>query len=300
MQVNAIKYKKLWFSFSGFLVLAGIFFVSQSFIQLKTPLRLGLDFTGGSKLEYKFVEQKEAINSETVLALLDQIGLHNSNATTSKDGEPTLILRTRAISDDPMLETLNNKLKETYGNFQLLSIDTVSPVIGPELLRTGLVALIATVWGIIFYISNRFQKDYALCAIAALFHDVFIVIGLFAFLGLHYNIEVDSLFITALLTIFGFSVHDTIVVFDRIRENQKLQSKNLSFAQVTELSINQVVIRSLYTSLTILMTLALLIFFGGTSTRLFVAAMFAGLLIGTYSSIFIASPLLVIMRSKAT
>lgn len=304
MQINSVKHSNTWFIFSGLLVLASLFFMAQSWLQLGAPVKLGLDFTGGTKLEYRFAPQNETadesklINSAAINSLLDEVGLKNSTATVTKEKNPLVILRTKAISDDPILETLNSKLKEKYGDFEISSIDTVSPIIGPELFTSGLTALAFTVLGIIFYISYRFRRDYAICAIIALLHDVTIVMGLFAFLGLYKGIEVNSLFITAILTTFGFSVHDTIVVFDRIRENQKLQTQKFSFKDVANLSVNQVSTRSLNTSITTLTVLGLLYFFGGSSTQLFVGALFVGLGIGTYSSLFLASPLLVALRSK--
>lgn len=301
MKIDSVNNRKIWFSTSTVLVVASLFFMAQSWISLGAPLRLGLDFTGGTKLEYRFQaseDKKLDINSEAVMASLNEIGLESSTATVTKEENPLLIIRTKAISDDPALTKLNDKLTENFGEYEISSIDTVSPVIGPELLQSGLLALIFTVLGIIIYISTRFKRDYAICAIIALFHDVFIVMGLFAFLGVYYGIEVNSLFITAILTTFGFSVHDTIVVFDRIRENQKLQTQKFGFVDVANLSVNQVSTRSLNTSITTLSVLALLFLFGGASTQLFVAALFFGLAIGTYSSLFLASPLLVYLRGK--
>jgi preprotein translocase subunit SecF len=303
MNIDVIGNRRLFFTISGILLLASFLFIIQSLFSLGSPVRLGLDFTGGSKLEYKFQgkqlqESSKALGSEDLLAFLEAQGLKNSSVQISRDEDPVLILRTKAVSDDPALEGFNEQLEKNYGLFEILSIDTVSPIIGPELFNSGLVALLFTIIGIVIYISSRFKKDYAACAIFALIHDVFIVVGLFAFLGLYYNVEVDSLFITALLTVFGFSVHDTIVVFDRIRENQKLETKNFSFDKVVNLSVQQVAIRSLNTSITTLMVLGILLFFGGASTKLFVGAMFIGLLAGTYSSIFLASPLLVYLRDK--
>lgn len=297
MQINSVKHSNIWFIFSGLLIAASLFFMAQSWIKLGAPVRLGLDFTGGSKLEYRF-EDKEKINSESLNSLLDAVGLKNSTVTISKEEKPLVILRTKAISDDPILETLNEKLKANFGDYEISSIDTVSPIIGPELFTSGLTALAFTVLGIIFYISYRFRRDYAICAIIALLHDVTIVMGLFAFLGLYKGIEVNSLFITAILTTFGFSVHDTIVVFDRIRENQKMQTQKFTFNDVANHSVNQVSTRSLNTSITTLTTLALLYLFGGSSTQLFVGALFVGLGVGTYSSLFLASPLLVTIRAK--
>lgn len=296
MQVNSVKYGKNWFIFSGILTGVSLLFMLISTIQLGSPVRLGLDFTGGTRLEYKF--DKKVIKSEEINQILNEVGLANSIATITQGEKPVLIIRTQAISDDPALDRLNEKLIQNYGQFEISSLDTVNPLVGPELLQSGLVALFFTMIGITLYISSRFKRDYAIAAITALFHDVIVLMGLFAFLGLYYGVEVDSLFITAVLTTFGFSVHDTIVVFDRIRENQKLQTTKFKFHDVANLSVNQVSMRSLNTSLTVLTTLAFLYFLGGRSTQLFVGALFIGLAVGTYSSIFLASPLLVWLREK--
>ena len=279
-----------------------------SAIKIGSPIRLGLDFTGGTKLEYRFlnssslgadhIKSLSGVQTQDILNILTEVGLENSIATITKEENPLIIIRTKAISDDPALDMLNAKLSEKYGAYEISSIDTVSPIIGPELFKSALIALFFTVLGIIIYISSRFKRDYAICAIAALFHDVIIVMGLFAFLGLFQGIEVNSLFITALLTTFGFSVHDTIVVFDRIRENQKMQSSKFSFEDLANHSVNQVSTRSLNTSITTLSVLGILFFFGGASTQLFVGALFIGLAIGTYSSLFLASPLLVWLRAR--
>lgn len=303
MKIDIIRYRKLFFTISGILVLASIFFIALSFFTIGSPVRPGLDFTGGTKLEYKFDgealrSQGETLGSEKILSFLDSLGIKNSSVQITKDDNPIMILRSSVVSDDPVFDSFNSLLKEKLGDFEILSIDTVSPIIGPELFKSGLVALLFTILGIVFYISTRFKKDYAACAIAALIHDVLIVVGLFAYLGLYFNVEVYSLFITALLTVFGFSVHDTIVVFDRIRENQKLQTKNFGFDKVANLSVEQVSVRSLNTSITTLMVLGILFFFGGASTKLFVGAMFIGMFAGTYSSLFLASPLLVYLRDK--
>ena len=301
MKLNIIKNSRIWFSLSGTLLLLSLIFMILSFIKFSSPVKLGLDFTGGSKIEYSFPLDKisnKNISSESVTVLLSGLGLQSSNVQVAPQKESIeLILRTKAVSDDPILDKFNQLLASNYGAFTINSIDTVSPIIGPELFSSGITSLIITILGIVVYISTRFTREYAFSAIIALIHDVFIAMGLFAFLGLFMGIEVDSLFITALLTIFGFSVHDTIVVFDRIRENQKLQTKNFDFTAVTELSIEQVFKRSLNTSITVLTVLAVLFFFGGSSTTLFSGALFFGLLIGTYSSLFVASPILV--RFKA-
>ena len=298
--LNVIKNSQVWFGFSGILILASLIFIFLSVIKFSSPVKPGLDFTGGTKLEYSFANTDfgKDVSSETIQELLVSYGLKNSKVQVAPNETRTqLIIRTKAISDDPVLQKFNSDLNKNYAQYKVDSIDTVSPVIGPELFTSGLTALIITIIGIIVYISTRFREIGAFAAITALFHDVFIVLGLFAFLGLFFDLEVNSLFITALLTIFGFSVHDTIVVFDRIRENQRLQSKSFTFNDVAETSINQVFQRSLNTSITTLTVLGFLFFFGGLSTKLFVGAMFVGMLVGTYSSIFVASPVLVLFRT---
>lgn len=301
MKLEIVKNSKTWFFMSGLLASLSLAFILISFAKFSSPVKLGLDFTGGSKIEYVFKTEQlknQTISSEAIQGILSQSGLNGTNVQIAPEKENTeIILRTKAVSDDPSLDKFNKLLAEQYGSFQINSIDTVSPIIGPELFTSAITSLIITILGIVIYISTRFTRDYAFSAIAALIHDVFISLGLFAFLGVFFNVEVDSLFITALLTIFGFSVHDTIVVFDRIRENQKLQSKSFNFIQIVELSIQQVFQRSLNTSITVLTVLAVLFFFGGASTTLFAGALFFGLFIGTYSSLFIASPILVKLKA---
>ena len=146
--------------------------------------------------------------------------------------------------------------------------------------------------GICIYLTIRFRFDYALAAILGIFHDVLFVCGIFSILGLVYNVQIDGLFITAILTVIGFSVHDTIVVFDRIRENLRYYSKKMTFGEIVDASVNQTLARSINTSLTTLITLCALYFFGGVTTKDFVLAMILGILIGTYSSIFFCSMLI--------
>ena len=150
-------------------------------------------------------------------------------------------------------------------------------------------AMILAFIGIVAYLSFRFKLEYGVIAFLSLFHDAIFVVGAFSILGLFWGVHVDSLFITAILTVIGFSVHDTIVVFDRIRENSKLFAKKVSFSEIVNASVNQTLARSINTSLTTLITLGALYFFGGVTTKDFVLAMILGIAIGTYSSIFFAS-----------
>jgi preprotein translocase subunit SecF len=223
-----------------------------------------------------------------------------------KDGSQVLIIRSKAIKErkstqtrESQKEKIDRGFREKIGDFEILSIDTVSPIIGPELLTSGMLALVFTLLGIVVYISYRFRRDYAICAIIAMVHDVLVLVGLFSIFSLLWNLEIDSLFLTAVLTVIGFSIHDTIVVFDRIRENSKYLSKNKTFGEIANDSINQTLVRSINTSMTTLITLATLYLFGGETTKNFVGAMFLGIASGTYSSIFVASALLVWWRELA-
>ena len=303
MKVDIVKYRWFWFGFSLAILIPGLIAIGLCFQKYGAPIKLGLDFTGGTKLEYKFFTQ---VKLEDVREVLDKQGLGGSNIQLSKianDGSQVVIIRSKAIKERKSTqkkasqkELLDNGLKNKIGNFEILSIDTVSPIIGPELLTSGILALVFTLIGIVLYISYRFKRDYALCAIIALLHDVFILAGLFAIFSFIWELEIDSLFITAVLTVIGFSVHDTIVVFDRIRENSKYLSKTKNFGDIANDSINQTLVRSINTSLTTLITLGTLYLFGGETTKNFVGAMFLGIASGTYSSIFVASALLVWWR----
>lgn len=306
MKVDIVKYRWFWFGFSLAVLIPGLIATGLCIQKFNAPIKLGLDFTGGTKLEYKFFTN---VKLEDVREVLDKQGLGGSNIQLSKpasDGSQVVILRSKAIKERKssqkkasQKELLDNGLRNKIGNFEILSIDTVSPIIGPELLTSGILALVFTLIGIVLYISYRFKRDYALCAIIALLHDVFILIGLFSIFSLVWGLEIDSLFITAALTVIGFSVHDTIVVFDRIRENSKYLSKNKNFGDIANDSINQTLVRSINTSLTTLITLGTLYLFGGETTKNFVGAMFLGIASGTYSSIFVASALLVWWRELA-
>lgn len=303
MRVDIVKYRWFWFGFSLAILIPGLIAIVLCMMRFGTPLKLGLDFTGGTKLEYKF---NQNLQLSRVRKLLDSVGLSGSNIQVSKpakDGSQVLIIRSKAIkerksSEDKVSqrERLDNKLREKFGEFEVLSIDTVSPIIGPELLSKGLLALLFTLIGMVIYISIRFRRDYAICGIVAMIHDVVILIGLFSIFSLIWNLEIDSLFLTAVLTVIGFSIHDTIVVFDRIRENSKYLGKNKTFGDIANDSVNQTLVRSINTSLTTLLTLATLFLFGGETTKTFVGAMFLGIASGTYSSIFVASAILVWWR----
>lgn len=305
--VDIVKYRNIWIGISLAITIPGIIGICMCLYEFKSPLKLGIDFTGGSILQYEFAPN---VKLEDVRAVVEET-LHGSQVQEAElSGHKVMIMRTKALADEKQDESLKKKLgeklREKLGEFNLLSQDKVSGVVGPELLQNGLLSLFLTFGAMVLYIKMRFQFDFAVCAIIALLHDVFVLVGIFAIMGLIMGTEVDSLFISAVLTVIGFSVHDTIVVFDRVRENMKyLGSKAVdkegheyrkSFGDIANESVNQTLARSLYTSLTVIITLTSLYLLGGTTTREFVLAMLIGIISGTYSSIFNASCVLVWWR----
>lgn len=305
--VDIVKYRNIWIGISLAITIPGIIGICLCLYEFKSPLKPGIDFTGGSILQYEFAPK---VKLEDVRAVVEET-LHGSQVQEAElSGRKVMVMRTKALPDEKQDEALKKKLgeklREKLGDFNLLSQDKVSGVVGPELLQNGLLALFLTFGAMVLYIKMRFQFDFAVCAIIALFHDVFVLVGIFAIMGLVMGTEVDSLFISAVLTVIGFSVHDTIVVFDRVRENMKYlgskavnkdgQEYRKSFGDIANESVNQTLARSLYTSLTVIITLTALYFLGGTTTREFVLAMLIGIISGTYSSIFNASCVLVWWR----
>ena len=188
-------------------------------------------------------------------------------------------------------EDVLNALKEEFGNVQVLQVNAIGPTLGQELFKNSIITLLLAFAGIIIYLTFRFQFDYSLFAFLALVHDALFILGFFSILGLLYHTQVDALFITAILTVIGFSVHDTIVVYDRIRENNRFLAKKMSFGEIANISVNQTLMRSIATSVTTLLTLLALFFLGGETTKDFVLVMILGITIGTYSSIFFCSML---------
>jgi len=317
--VDVIKYRWVWLSISLMLIIPSLIIMIYSMVVYKshTPMPVGIDFTGGTMLQYGF---EKDINDKDISLLrinLEKAGIINPVIQTEhksdkiskgqeKDKENPAIktvvsVRTKFLSSQgENNETIkvNNIVKQTLNNYIPLQVSAIGPTLGKELFKNAMIALILCFFGIVGYLTIRFSIDYAVCALIALFHDAIFVCGAFSLLGLLFGTEIDSLFITAILTVIGFSVHDTIVVFDRIRENSKYLSKKMSFNEIVNASVNQTLARSINTSLTALITLIALYFFGGSTTKDFVLAMILGIVTGTYSSIFNASVILAMWREN--
>jgi preprotein translocase subunit SecF len=287
--LNIIKHYKFWFAVSGLILAAGI--ISMAVF----GFRLGIDFTGGTVSQLQFKNTPDYNKISEVVKGEDFGGVQVQQ--TDNNGA---IIKTKPIEKEQHDKMLA-ELKDKVGDFTETSYTSIGPVIGKELRTKAIYELILVSLGIVFYIAYAFRGvtrpitswKFGWAAIIALLHDLVVVIGIFSLLGHFFKIEIDSLFVTALLTVLGFSVHDTIVVFDRIRENLKTEAGQ-PLDYIVNHSINQTIVRSLNTSLTVLFVLLALLLFGGETIKHFVLALFIGIIAGTYSSIFIASPLLVL------
>lgn len=286
---NLMKYKWWFFILSLVVILPGM--VSLSLFQL----RLGIDFSGGTSLEYKFTKPLDKNNIATKIS---QTGVQVYSIVPS--GVNTYIIRTKPLSQDQINKT-KDTLQKNFGSVEDVEVESVGPVIGAETTKNAFLAVVLASVMIVVYLALSFRKvpkpasswRFGLTAVAALLHDVLVVVGIFSIMGHLLGVEIDTLFVTALLTVIGFSVHDTIVVFDRIRENlPKYLSRN--FEEVANISISQTLTRSLNTSFTVIFALLALLLFGGESIHWFVVALLIGVISGTYSSIFNATALLVL------
>ncbi len=260
-------------------------------------IRPGIDFVGGTLLQ---VSTERAATTTAVQQILNNNGFGEAVVQLSGDKQNLVAIRTKPM-DNTQKSKVEQDLVGQFGAVRELDYSTVGPVIGAELRQKAFILVGVASALILLYIAWAFRNvshpfRYGVCALVALLHDVLVVTGIFSILGWLFNIEVDSLFVTAMLTVIGFSVHDTIVVFDRIRENLARRTGE-PFENVVNASIVQTLARSLNTSVTVLLTLLALYLFGGTTTRTFVLALLIGIFSGTYSSIFNASCLLVVWQN---
>ena len=322
-----VQMKKVWFSISGVLIVTALVVIPMN------GLKFGLDFTGGTLLELEFENTVETSAITEILETIELELLGESETTSSPEEAPTLdaetielsaleedkeipvdfgepivvssgensvIIRMKHISNESH-ETILATIAETLGEFEETRFTTIGPTIGSTMKEKALIALGVALITIVFYIAFAFRKipksvspwRFGLTAIVALVHDVLITLGIFVVLGSVLGVEIDALFVTALLTIMGFSVHDTIVTFDRIRENLRHQKAGEAFEEVANRAVNETIARSINTSISTLFTIAALFFLGAGSIHWFLFALIVGLLAGTYSSIFTATPLLV-------
>lgn len=301
--MNIIGHKYKYLTFSGILILASILCL------FVWGLTIGIDFTGGSLMEVEFTDESLPTIDNVKEVLMP---LKLGDITIQPIGSKGMLLRFRDV-DEQTHQDILKAFSGLQGPTQTIErrFDTIGPTVGKELRKSSFAAIGFTALGIVLYLAWAFRRvskpvaswKYGVVAVSACIHDVIIPVGVFAVLGHFYGVTVDSLFITALLTVMGFSVHDTIVIFDRIRENlAKLKSVE-SYEDTVNRSVNETISRSINTSLTVLMVLLAILIFGGQTTYYFALTLIVGIIFGTYSSIFVASPLLVIweqsMRRKS-
>jgi preprotein translocase subunit SecF len=292
--IGIIKHRKIWFVFSGIVIAIAIAALGFWRIQL------GTDFTGGSLLEVRWAGEAPTITE--LGATIDPV-LARDFIIQPTDANGSIV-RTEHLSEDQHQEVLK-ALLALHGDFDELRFDSIGPVIGQELARKSLWALIIVFASIVLYVAFVFRKvshpvsswKYGLLTVVTGLHDVLIPLGLFAILGYFFGTEVNAAFVAAVLTVLGYSINDTIVVFDRIRENLSKRGSD-AFEDVVESSVNQTLARSLNTSITTLLVLLAVFLFGGATVRDFTLVLIVGIIAGAYSSIFIASPLLVAWHKK--
>jgi len=272
---------RLWFIISGVIIFAGLISLAVQ------GLNLGVDFTGGSVLELQYEEQVTSAEIEEVVAGYPVM----RGAMVQRIGERTIRIRAPQLPEGEQREQMYADMGD-LGDYEIAMLDEVSPVIGRELTRAGLMAVAIAIIGMVGYITVRFEYRFAVCAIAALLHDSFLTLGLFSML----QVEIDSAFIAAVLTIVGYSVNDTIVIFDRVRENLRYRETGEHLNIMVDRSIRQSLMRSVATSMTTFVAIGALWLFGGEALRNFTFALLLGVVVGTYSSLFIASPLWVMWQ----
>jgi len=286
--MNIIGKKNLYFAISLAVIIPGL--VSLFLF----GLNFSIDFVGGTRLEYQ-IKGRDVVNAE-IGELFKKQGIKTESISRTRD---IFTIRTVPINEE-VHKKISSAMQKQFGAKEV-NFEVVGPTIGSETKNNAIKAVLLASVAILFYIAFAFREvskpvaswKFGVCAIIALLHDILVTVGIFSILGHFFGVEADSLFITALLTIMGFSVHDTIVVFDRIRENLK-RSYRLSFEKIVNNSILETFNRSLNTSLTVVLVLVTLLLFSEGSIKWFVVALLVGIISGTYSSIFNASPLLVV------
>jgi preprotein translocase subunit SecF len=301
---SVTKQRKWWWLLSSAVIAIGIVSMILSWTnpEIGSPLRRGLDFTGGSKLQYELdcsiANNCKPIDIAAVREIVKNQGIADPIIQVVGKDSTGLSIRSKDLKVDVRTK-LEAVLSEKIGKFdpKKTQNDTVGPTLGQELFQNGLLAIGISFGLILLYLTFRFQLDYAFFAFVALFHDVFITAGIFSILGLVGGVEIDSLFVVGLLTIIGFSVNDTVVIYDRIRE-VITENPNQPIEKIVDDAVNQTMSRSLNTTFTVLLTLLSIYLFGGDTLKNFALCLIIGFTAGAYSSIFIASTLFAWWRER--
>lgn len=285
--------RKWYFLFSALIIIPGIIAMTVSMARFGSPLRLGIDFTGGALLELAF---DKSVSTNEVRQVFVDHGYNDTTVQTTSDTK-TLLIRSKELQEGERI-ALEDELSSKFGPLTEQRFQQVGPTVGREVTRSAAIAVTAAAIAIMGFIMFAWRRvpnawRYGICATVATLHDVLVTVGIFSILGLLLGWEADSLFLTAILTVTGYSVQDTIVVFDRIRENTP-KRRGEPYELIVNRSLLETLHRSLATQLNAFFILAAILLFGGTSMRQFVAILLIGFISGTYSSIFTAVPLLVV------
>lgn len=290
---NIIEKRRWYFIISALVIVPGLIAMIYSTVRFGTPVRLSIDFTGGALLELEF---EQPVQPGEVRQVFVDRGYTDTMVQTTAD-ERTVLVRSDFLESEVKME-IESALEDRYGPLEELRFESVGPTIGGEVTRAATMAVVTAAIVILGFIVVAFRRvphafRYGACATASLVHDLLVAMGFFSILGLFRGWQVDALFLTAILTVIGFSVQDTIVVFDRIRENIP-KRRGEPFELIVNRSILETMHRSLATQLNAIFVMIAILLFGGATMKQFIATLLVGMLSGTYSSIFTAVPLLVV------
>ncbi len=290
---NIIEKRRWYFVISALVIVPGLIAMIYSTVRFGTPVRLSIDFTGGALLELEF---EQPVQPGEVRQVFVDRGYTDTMVQTTAD-ERTVLIRSDFLESEVKME-IESALEDRYGPLEELRFESVGPTIGGEVTRAAAMAVVTAAIVILGFIVVAFRRvphafRYGACATASLVHDLLVAMGFFSILGLFRGWQVDALFLTAILTVIGFSVQDTIVVFDRIRENIP-KRRGEPFELIVNRSILETIHRSLATQLNAIFVMIAILLFGGATMKQFIATLLVGMLSGTYSSIFTAVPLLVV------
>jgi len=283
--MHFVRFKWLYFLISAIVILPGVFSL------IKWGLRPSIDFTGGTLLELEFT-QETGDREKAITETLDELKIEYSSVQLS--GENRILIKAKPITREDVSSIIGTVAEKVGEKPMELRFDTVGPTLGKELIRKTILGVILASGFILAYVWKQFKQPmYGVCAILAMFHDSFVLLGVFSLLGHFAGVEIDTLFVTAVLTILSFSVHDTVVVYDRIRESRK-KFPGIPFPDLADKAITETLSRSINNSMTIIIMLMALYLLGGSTIKWFVLALLVGTVSGTYSSTFTAVPLLVV------
>ena len=284
--INFIKKRRLWYSISGLIIAIGLAGMLNNLNQRGHVFNLGIDFTGGTSLIIRF--EKPSVTIESSLRDI-LVGLSLDKHTIQSTGSNDIIIKTQDM-DVEKRNALFGQISSNIGAFEVLEVDIIGPSIGDQLRTTSMVIILFASIAILFYCSWRFELVFGIASIIALLHDTVVLLSLSALLQL----EINTAYVAALLTVLGYSINDTIVIFDRIREKLRQQKDPTLWSKsVLNTAVNNTLARSIHTSVSTGLVVGAIYFFGGLSLKVFSAVLMMGLFVGTYSSLFIASPMII-------